>query len=211
LSLERLSLLDDGRVSYRVQHGEAVRIMTPMQFMARLAALIPPPRHPLIRFHGVFAPHSKARARVVPAGAHHHCDSDCDHGLARGKAGASDMRSESAAPELARAEVAAEASSTDDASLGGHGCAEPPLASVRSHGDEAVELAMNPPPSRIDWATLLKRVYGIDALECPRCGGRLRFTGVYEDKAIAQAALEQRGLPHQPPTLARARAPDEPD
>jgi hypothetical protein len=185
--------------------------MTPMQFLARLAALIPPPRHPLIRFHGVFAPHSKARARVVPAGAHHHCDSDCDHGLARGKAGASDMRSESAAPELARAEVAAEASSTDDASLGGHGCAEPPLASVRSHGDEAVEQAMNPPPSRIDWATLLKRVYGIDALECPRCGGRLRFTAVYEDKAIAQAELEQRGLPHAPPALARARAPDDPD
>lgn len=64
LSLERLSPLDGGRIAYRVQHGNAVRIMTPMQFMARLAALIPPPRHPLIQFHGVFAPHSKARARV---------------------------------------------------------------------------------------------------------------------------------------------------
>jgi hypothetical protein len=29
--------------------------------------------------------------------------------------------------------------------------------------------------SRIDWATLLRRVYDIDALACP-CGGRLRFT-----------------------------------
>ena len=34
--------------------------------MARLAALVPPPRHPLIRFHGVFAPHSSWRAGVVP-------------------------------------------------------------------------------------------------------------------------------------------------
>lgn len=121
------------------------------------------------------------------------------------------MRSESVAPESARADVAAEASSADDASVGGHGAAEPPPASVRSHGDEAVELATNPLPSHIDWATLLKRVYGIDALECPRCGGRLRFTAVYEDKAVAQAELEQHGLPHAPPALARAQAPDEPD
>jgi hypothetical protein len=78
LSLERLSLLEDGRIAYRVQHGNAVRIMTPMQFMARLAALIPPPRHPLIRFHGVFAPHSKLRPRVVP-GRSSECHPMCGH------------------------------------------------------------------------------------------------------------------------------------
>lgn len=38
--------------------------MTPLQFLARLCALIPPPRHPLIRFH-VFAPHSAWRRAVV--------------------------------------------------------------------------------------------------------------------------------------------------
>jgi len=35
--------------------------------MARLAALVPPPRMHLTRFHGVFAPHSKLRAAVTPA------------------------------------------------------------------------------------------------------------------------------------------------
>ncbi|MEO8902087.1 MAG: transposase [Polyangiaceae bacterium] len=34
------------------------RVMQPVQFLARLAALIPPPRHPLVRFYGVFAPHA---------------------------------------------------------------------------------------------------------------------------------------------------------
>jgi hypothetical protein len=206
LSLERLSLLDDGRVSYRVQHGEAVRIMTPMQFMARLAALIPPPRHPLIRFHGVFAPHSKARARVVPARVHDPCEPDCGHGRVPGEAATSDPRSESVAAELA-----VQAPSADHTGISDHRSAEPPPASVRSHDDEAVQLATERPPSRVDWATLLKRVYGIDALECPRCGGRLRFTAVYEDEAVAQAELERRGLPHAPPALARARAPDEPE
>jgi hypothetical protein len=32
-----------------------------MEFMARLAALVPPPRRPLVRYHGVFAPHSPWR------------------------------------------------------------------------------------------------------------------------------------------------------
>ncbi len=36
--------------------------------MARLAALVPPPRMHLMRYHGVFAPHSKLRAAVTPAG-----------------------------------------------------------------------------------------------------------------------------------------------
>jgi hypothetical protein len=41
--------------------------MQPTAFLARLAALIPPPRHPLVRFHGAFAPHSAWRKKVVPA------------------------------------------------------------------------------------------------------------------------------------------------
>ena len=34
--------------------------------MARLAALVPPPRMRLPRYHGVFTPHSKLRAAVTP-------------------------------------------------------------------------------------------------------------------------------------------------
>ena len=26
----------------------------------------------------------------------------------------------------------------------------------------------------VDWATLLRRVFDVDSLQCPRCGGRLR-------------------------------------
>ena len=36
--------------------------------MARLAALVPPPRVHLTRYHGVFAPHAARRAAVTPAG-----------------------------------------------------------------------------------------------------------------------------------------------
>ena len=44
-----------------------VIIRAPLDFIARLAALVPKPRVNLTRYHGVFAPNSKLRARVTPA------------------------------------------------------------------------------------------------------------------------------------------------
>jgi len=40
--------------------------LSPLEFMQRLAALVPRPRLHLIRFHGVLAPNAKLRALVVP-------------------------------------------------------------------------------------------------------------------------------------------------
>ena len=43
------------------------RVMEPVEiFLARIAALVPPPRFPLVRFAGVLAPRSKWRHLVVP-------------------------------------------------------------------------------------------------------------------------------------------------
>ena len=40
--------------------------MSPLEFMQRLAALVPRPRLHLIRFHGVLAPNAGLRAALVP-------------------------------------------------------------------------------------------------------------------------------------------------
>ena len=53
-------------------------VFEPLDFIARLAALVPRPRVHLTRYHGVFAPHSRWRAEVTPAG--------------RGKPAAPDLR-----------------------------------------------------------------------------------------------------------------------
>jgi len=42
-------------------------IFEPLDFVAKLAALVPRPRVNLTRYHGVFAPNSKHRALVTPA------------------------------------------------------------------------------------------------------------------------------------------------
>jgi len=41
-------------------------VMSPLQFMQCLAALVPRPRLHLIRFHGVLAPNAGLRAAIVP-------------------------------------------------------------------------------------------------------------------------------------------------
>ena len=52
-----------------------------MEFMQRLAALVPRPRLHLIRFHGVLAPNAKLRSKVVPAPAQQKTtgEGDCNH------------------------------------------------------------------------------------------------------------------------------------
>jgi len=41
-------------------------VLEPLDFIARLAALVPRPRLNLTRFHGVFAPNFRHRERIVP-------------------------------------------------------------------------------------------------------------------------------------------------
>ena len=48
------------------QDGTTHVVMSALEFMQRLAALVPRPRLHLIRFHGVLAPHAKSRAAIGP-------------------------------------------------------------------------------------------------------------------------------------------------
>ena len=67
---ERLSVNRAGQVVLKLKtayrDGTSHLVMSPLEFMQRLAALVPRPRRHLIRFHGVLAPHAKLRAAIVP-------------------------------------------------------------------------------------------------------------------------------------------------
>lgn len=71
VSEKRLSLTSGGNIRYQLKtpyrDGTTHVIFEPLDFIARLAALVPKPRVNLTRFHGVFAPNSKHRALVTPA------------------------------------------------------------------------------------------------------------------------------------------------
>ena len=70
LAVERLNEMANGHLSYRLKRpwrdGTTHVFFTPTQLIARLAALVPPPRSNTIRFHGVLAPRSRFRSGVVP-------------------------------------------------------------------------------------------------------------------------------------------------
>ena len=69
---ERLSLTRQGNVRVALKtpyrDGTTHVVFQPLDFIARLAALVPRPRVNLTRFHGLFAPNSRYRAHITPAG-----------------------------------------------------------------------------------------------------------------------------------------------
>ena len=78
---ERLKRNNAGQVVLQLKSpwrdGTIHIVMSPLEFMQRLAALVPRPRLHLIRFHGVLAPHANLRAQIVPStpvNAHETCD-----------------------------------------------------------------------------------------------------------------------------------------
>jgi hypothetical protein len=68
---KRLSLTNQGKVRYELKtpyrDGTTHIIFEPVDFIAKLAALVPRPRVNLTRYHGDFAPNSKHRVWVTPA------------------------------------------------------------------------------------------------------------------------------------------------
>ena len=59
------------------------------------------------------------------------------------------------------------------------------------------------------WASLMRRVFDLDVLACPRCGGPLRVIATVQDPAVVRAILAHRACPPAPdapgpapPTLA---------
>jgi hypothetical protein len=72
VAVDRMALTASGQVRYSLKtpyrDGTTHIMLEPLDLIARLAALVPPPRMHLTRYHGVFAPHSRLRAAVTPAG-----------------------------------------------------------------------------------------------------------------------------------------------
>ena len=91
LANERVQCNAAGQVVLRLKtpwrDGTTHLVMSPLEFMQRLAALVPRPRLHLIRFHGVLAANAKLRAMVVPQGPDEatqaaqsaECEANCVH------------------------------------------------------------------------------------------------------------------------------------
>jgi hypothetical protein len=70
-SEKRLWITSSGNFRYKLKtpynDGKTHVIFEPLDFIGKLAALVPKPRVNLTRFHGVFGPNSKQRSPITPA------------------------------------------------------------------------------------------------------------------------------------------------
>lgn len=175
-ALDRLSRGEDGRLVYRMKRprgGWLFLLLTSDELLAKLATLVPPPRVHGIRYHGVFAPNSRVRARVVPPPP---------------EPDPSDPAPPAAAPQ-----------------------AHAPAAAARPVDGPAPTSFRDRPARvyRVPWADLLRRVFALDVLACPDCGGKLRILAFITEAAVARRILDCLGLESTTPPLARAQAPPE--
>jgi hypothetical protein len=232
LSLERLRRLPGGRVAYRLKYVDRGRrgkhrVMTGIEFMARLAAIIAPPRYPLVRFAGVLAPRSAWRREVVPRPRERRdaCEAARTQKPAPAERSPARQAGNAGGGPVSRASSPPEASNTDrgpampanDVAMSATALRPAPLVddvmrlgpnviSVR-HWDRLLGGLLYATSPRVDWATLLRRSFSVDVLECPKCHGRLRMIAVITEREPARRILARLGLPTDSPPLARARDP----
>jgi hypothetical protein len=190
-SLERLSILEGGRVAYRLRkprrNGATHLVMTPVQCLARIAAIIPPPRFPLLRFAGVLAPSSSFRPAVVAMRPASSNGAEPSPAIARKK--------KKKASAVASAAVVAPRPPARDET--------PPPSETRTSLGAGI---VSPCYARIDWASLLRRIYLEDVLACP-CGGRRHVVAEINERGAIVAILTHLGLDPDPPPIAHARDP----
>lgn len=60
-------------------------------------------------------------------------------------------------------------------------------------------------PRRLPWAELMRRVFAVDVLKCPDCGGPMRILAAIRDPTAVRAILDSLGLPSRAPPNLPAR------
>ena len=86
------------------------------------------------------------------------------------------------------------------------GCAAGPSWRGMRRSDGGESSASDSQASRLSWAELLRRVFEVDVLKCPRCGGgRMKIIATVTDPGVVRKILECIGLPARPPPVPPAR------
>ena len=152
-----------------------------------------PPRLHLVRYHGILGPCASERDRVVPEA----CEASTGSALSGCPAHARSERAEPAADSL-----------YSDVALAKDGGDEPgepnPFDTQKRPPALTAPYSVERPrrPRRLAWADLLRRVFAIEVLHCPLCGGRMRILAAILPPEATQAILACLGLPvRAPPTL----------
>ena len=209
IATERLSELPDGRILYRLRHrwrdGTTHVVFEPLDLVARLAALVPPPRANTVRYHGILAPCAAWRDVVVRD---------------RDEVSSAALRSPSCACQSSPAKETAPA--RQPVTADGDAAGLPVRRPATPASEKSTETVTAPGEQRrvsdtaplrdrrLSWSQLLRRVFAIDALECD-CGGRMRILAAIDQPEVIRAILTCLGLSSRAPPLTPAPSPEPTD
>jgi hypothetical protein len=72
LAAGSLSQISQNLLSFKLKtpwsDGTTAILLSPMELVEKISALVPPPRRNIVRYHGVLAPNARDRDMIVPAG-----------------------------------------------------------------------------------------------------------------------------------------------
>jgi hypothetical protein len=75
-------------------------------------------------------------------------------------------------------------------------------ASVEAESERLLSPSATPHGRNYTWSELMKRVWALDVLECPRCQGRMRILAAIQSPDAARRILDCLGLPSRAPPVA---------
>nr|MCH9681163.1 transposase [Deltaproteobacteria bacterium] len=234
VATERLGRRPDGKLYYRFRKpwrdGTLGVVFTPIEFIEKLVALIPPPQANLLRYPGVLAPGSKLRRQVV-ADRRRAIDAGSPvigGAFTRGPGSKSVV---SSGPRLDRT---VQVGPPQRGVSGVHGPVATPATDRRgdpsarggvdASGIPSVRLGSERPPAltsgdsysprasaprRMTWRELMMRVFAVHVLECPVCRGTMKIiaeiTGV--ELAVEPLPRLEQGLDRRVTNPRRGRGP----
>ena len=150
--VERLSQNSTGQVVYELKapyrDGTTHVVFEPLDFLAKLAALVPRPRANLVRYHGILAPNAKDRDQVIPRCGPH--------------------------PRRRRGHRHAGQPPLDGSLDHARGADREGLPTGSPPGSPDGSTTGSPdgsPTAPLTWMERLRRVFAIDLSVCPHCGG----------------------------------------
>ena len=175
LASQRLSRMSDGRLLYRLKRrwrdGTEAIVFEPLELVEKLAALVPPPRFHMVRYHGVLAPRARNRSRITPG-------AESGGGPARTHVPPADPAaplpsSGQPRPQPAARPQQAPSRATKPPSPPAHcDTRRPAQHPTQTDGNQSGSTARR----RLTWPELMQRVFAIDVLRCAHCGACLLYT-----------------------------------
>jgi hypothetical protein len=214
LAQGRLSLTDDGLVLYRMKRtfsdGTSTIQFTPRDFVARLCALVPPPRFHVVKYSGIFSAHARGRYALTGRGLHDHPSVGAD-ATTPGAAtpGTPPVPTASATSPPTATPSAPSAPAAPAAPGSSNQAVDPQQYEQQYEHDDTPDADLVGPDDpgrarRLAWSELFRRVWREDILVCGRCGGEMRLVAVVQDAAVCERILKHLGLWQRGPPPGRS-------